>query len=254
MISVVMSYYNRMSQLRYTLKTMNRSRFRDFEVVIVDDFSSADQHLNGLPEEFPDMSFRLIDMRARYQHKTWCNPCVPYNEGFKASVGDMIVIQNPECCHMGDVLHHVSQNLTDEVYLSYHTYGCTKEDVKVLHATGQCPMFSHTKKARWYNHATERPVAFHFCNAISRHNLRQLNGFDERFAQGYNWDDVEFLHRVKKICQVKFVADPWAVHQYHAKSYGHPDNPAPLYNNKELYLELCQQQDLIQAPNQTHML
>jgi glycosyltransferase involved in cell wall biosynthesis len=249
MISIVMSYYNRMPQLRYTLRTIDHSLFKDVEIVIVDDFSDPAQHLNLLPEEFPKLNFKLIDMRARYGTKAWCNPCVPYNEGLRASSGDMIIIQNPECCHMGDVLSYVNTHLKDGTYLSFHTYACTKEDVKVLHATDQCPMFSHSKKARWYNHETERPVAFHFCNAITRKDLIQVNGFDERFAQGYNWDDVELLHRIKKICQVKFVANPWAVHQYHAKSYGHPDNPAPLYNNKELYLTTTEQEAIVRAPN-----
>ncbi len=126
-----MSYYNRMSQLRYTLKTINQSQYRDVEIVIVDDFSAADQHLNNLPTEFPGINFKLIDMRARYGTKAWCNPCVPYNEGFRACTGDMIIIQNPECCHMGDVLSYVNNHLTNGTYLSFHTYSCTKEDVEV---------------------------------------------------------------------------------------------------------------------------
>jgi GT2 family glycosyltransferase len=248
MISIVMSYYNRMDQLRYTLRTIANSSIQDLEIVIVDDFSAPDQHLGHLPREFPSINFQLIDMKARYGTKTWCNPCIPYNEGLRASRGDKIIIQNPECCHMGDVVRYVDQHLRSGTYLSFHAYGCTKEDVRVLHATGECPMYSHSKKARWYNHETERPVAFHFCNAITRHDLRRINGFDERFALGYNWDDVEILHRIKKICEVQFVADPWVVHQYHPKSYGHPDNPAPEYNNKSLYFQVVDE-GLVRAPN-----
>jgi len=249
MISIVMAYFNRISQLRYTLQTIARSRVRDFEIVIADDFSAVDQSLDHLPQEFPSLNFKLIDMRKTYRIKDWCNPCVPYNEAFRASSGDKIIIQNPECCHMGDVLWHVDQNLTQGTYLSFHTYACTKQDVRVLHSTGVCPMFSHSKKARWYNHETARPVAFHFCNAITRKDLQRINGFDERYAKGYNWDDVEFLHRIKKICQVEFVADPWVVHQYHAKSYGHPDNPAPEYNNRFLYSKTVEEGH-VRAPNQ----
>lgn len=251
MISIVMSYYNRMEQLRYTLKTIADSVVTDCEIVIVDDFSDPAQHLNNLPAEFPGLNFNLIDMRAKYGTKTWCNPCVPYNEGFRASRGDKIIIQNPECCHIGDVLAYTENNLVDGTYLSFHAYACTKQDTQVLHETGKCPMFSH-KKARWYNHATERPVAFHFCNAITRNDLIQTNGFDERFSQGFNWDDAELLFRIKKICQVKFVEDPWVVHQYHQKSYGHPDNPEPTYNNKALYLSMTID-DVIRANNKENI-
>lgn len=244
-----MAYYNRMPQLRYTLKTIQQSTVKNIEIVIADDFSDADQRLHNLPGEFPDLKFVLLDMRELHGAKKWCNPCVPYNQALRASSGDLIVIQNPECCHQGDVLAYVQQHLAQGTYLSFHTYGCTKEDVRVLQATGQCPMFSHSKKARWYNHEIERPVAFHFCNAIARKDLVQVNGFDERFALGHNWDDAEILHRIKKICQVKFVADPWAVHQYHAKSYGHPDNPQPTQDNRALFYEL-ETQDIVRAPNQ----
>lgn len=249
MISIAMSYYNRLPQLTYTLKTVQRSRVKDVEIVIVDDFSEFKHSLSDINDAFPDLNIRVISMRDLYKNKTYCNPCVPYNVALRATRGSKIIIQNPECCHMGDVVDYVDRNLQSGTYLSFHTYGCTKQDTDSLHRTDTFTMFSHSKKARWYNHETERPVAFHFCNAITREDLVKTNGFDERFARGFNWDDAELLHRIKKICRVEFVADPWAVHQYHAKSYGHPDNPAPEYNNKELYFA-TEAEDIIRAPNQ----
>ena len=253
MISIVMSYYNRLSQLQYTLKTIQRSQVNDTEIVIVDDFSDNENQLDNINTEFPNLLIRVIRMQDIIDKKYYCNPCVPYNVGLRASRGDKIVIQNPECCHMGDVLDHVDRMLVDGKYLTFHAYGCTKEDVRVLHETDSCPMFSHPKKARWYNHKTERPVAFHFCNAITRNDLIKINGFDERFSQGHNWDDAEILHRIQKICSVQFVAEPWVVHQYHTKSYGHPDNPTPIVDNKSLYFDL-EVQDIIVAPNKEIIL
>lgn len=249
MISVVMAYYNRKLQLDYTLKTIRQSRVRDVEIVIVDDFSDDQNHLRDLAQQWPDLTIRVISLRDHFGQKKWCNPCVPYNIGLRACQGEFVVIQNPECCHMGDVLAHVEAHCSDGVYLSFHTYGCTKQDTQALHATGHFEMFSHAKKARWYNHEVERPVAFHFCNAITRTDLKKVNGFDERFALGHNWDDAELLHRVRKICTVKFVSDPWAVHQYHTKSYQHPDNPMPTQDNKALYFQTVDE-NIIRAPNQ----
>jgi hypothetical protein len=107
---------------------------------------------------------------------------------------------------------------------------------------------STSKKARWYNHETERPVAFHFCNAITRNTLIKVNGFDERYATGHNWDDAEILHRIKQVCDLEFVATPMVIHQYHHKSYGHPDNIEPNQNNKDLYFSITVDGP-IQAPN-----
>jgi len=248
MISIVMAYYNRQAQLGYTLKTIGRSSYKDVEIVIVDDFSAADQQPEPITDQFPELNFNIIHMHDRVEKKSYCNPCVPYNTGFRASKGDKIIIQNPECCHMGDVVAYTADMLTDDAYLSYHAYGCTKQDLKFLHADEPVPMFSH-KKARWYNHATERPFGFHFCNAITRNNLIKINGFDEAYSQGHNYDDAEILHRIKNLgLPIKFVADPWVIHQYHHKSYGHPDNPQPTVDNKALY-EALLKTDQVRANN-----
>jgi GT2 family glycosyltransferase len=67
----------------------------------------------------------------------------------------------------------------------------------------------------------------------------QLNGFDERFAQGQDMDDVEFIYRVKALgLELKFVEDPWVVHQYHRKTYNNPHNPPVTVNNRDLWAHI----------------
>jgi GT2 family glycosyltransferase len=239
MISIVMSYYNRLSQLRYTLQTVSQSQIKDTEIIIVDDFSTPEESPDCLIKEFADLDIQVIHMRDQVAKKNYCNPCVPYNVGLRASRGEKIVIQNPECCHMGDVLSYVDQNLSVGTYLTFHCWSCVKHETRVLQQTNHLDLIP-TKKSRWYNHEIERPVAFHFCNAITRHDLKKVNGFDERYARGHNWDDAELLYRIKKICEVKFVADPYVIHQYHHKSYGHPDNIQPDQDNKHLYFSITE--------------
>jgi len=237
MISIVMSYYNRLSQLRYTLQTVCRSQIKDIEIVIVDDFSTPEERPDCLAQEFPNLNIQIIHMQDQVVKKNYCNPCVPYNVGLRASRGNKIVIQNPECCHMGDVLSHVDQNLSVGTYLTFHCWSCVKHETRLLQETNHLDLVP-TKKSRWYNHATERPVAFHFCNAITRADLIRVNGFDERYALGHNWDDAEILYRIQQICRTQFVADPYVIHQYHHKSYEHPDNIIPSQNNRDLYFEI----------------
>lgn len=252
MISIVMAYYNRQAQLGYTLKTISRSEYKDVEIIIVDDFSAEDQQPEPIVAQYPELDIKIVHMRDRVGRKYYCNPCVPYNTGFCESKGDKIIIQNPECCHIGDVLSYVANNLTDDVYLSFHAYGCTKQDLKFLHADEPVPMFSH-KKARWYNHEIERPAGFHFCNAITRTNLIKINGFDEAYANGHNYDDAEILQRIKNLgLPIKFVADPWVIHQYHHKSYSHPDNPEPTVDNRTLY-EALVTSTKVRADNETQI-
>ena len=83
--------------------------------------------------------------------------------------------------------------------------------------------------------------------------MSKINGFDESYAQGHNYDDAELLQRIKNLgLPIKFVADPWVIHQYHPKSYGHPDNPQPTVDNKALY-EALLQTDKVKAENETQI-
>jgi hypothetical protein len=235
MISIVMSYFNRLSQLRYTLKTISQSQVKDLEIVIAEDFCDPAEQLHNIQAEFTHLDIKVIRMSEGRLGKNYCNPCVPYNTALRASRGDLIIIQNPECCHMGDILQYTKNNLTDANYLTFHCYAATKAETRVMQSGESLPMFTD-KKSRWYNHVVERPYAYHFTSAITRGNLVKLNGFDEQFAQGQDMDDVELIYRIKALgLELKFVEDPWVVHQYHRKTYDNPHNPPVTVNNRELW-------------------
>jgi glycosyltransferase involved in cell wall biosynthesis len=240
MISVVMAHYNRINLLRHTLKTICNTKSKDFEIIIVDDFSDTQHNLSSIKSEFPQLKINLINMSDVVATKTYVSPCVPYNVGFRASRGDKIIIQNPECCHVGDVISYAENNLNDNNYLSYHCWSCDRPDLNLLH-TGRSIQIDKPQptKAKWYNHKDHRPVAFHFASAITRKNLIELNGFDERYALGFNYDDTEFLQRIKnKNLKIDFVADPFVIHQYHGKMFNNPLNPQATVNTKELFEDL----------------
>jgi hypothetical protein len=233
-----MSYFNRLDQLRYTLKTISQSQVKDLEIVIAEDFCDPAEQLHRISAEFPHFNIQVSRMSDIRPKKDFCNTCVPYYAAFRATRGDMIIIQNPECCHMGDVLQYTLDNLTNENYLTFHCYAATKSETRVMQSGQPLPMFTD-KKSRWYNHVTERPYAYHFTTAITRENLVKLNGFDERFAQGHDMDDVELIHRIRAMpLELKFVEEPWVVHQYHRKTYDNPHNPEVTVNNRELWLEV----------------
>lgn len=253
MISIVMAYYNRLPQLRHTLKSILRSAEQDYEVIIVDDFSDDLNNISLINSEFPSLDIKIIEMRKLLGKKYYCNPCVAYNTGFRYSRGDKIIIQNPECCHMGDVISYVKHNLTDSDYYTFHCWAMSKSDTDRLQQNLPTSIGKVEGKSRWYNHKTERPAALHFTSAITRKNLVDLNGFDERYSQGFNYDDNEFVERIKnKSLDIKFIEDPFVVHQYHRKSYGHPENPQPTVDNQQLYQETMSSK-IIRADNRENI-
>lgn len=240
MISIVMAYVNRLDLLDHTLYTICQSAHSDFEVVIVDDFSRPDQDPTQLLNKFPAIKIKVLKMSEIIGNRSYFNPCVPYNVGFSAARGDKIIIQNPECCHMGDVVSYTEQNLTDDVYLSYHCYASTQADLALLRSGKPIQYLNNPVSAGgcWYNHREYRPESFHFTTAITRKNLAKLNGFDERFSQGRAWDDIELVRRIKNLgLVITYVDHPHTIHQYHTKTVD--KHQAALINkNRTLYHQL----------------
>ncbi len=227
-ISIVTAYFNRKQQLHNTLKSIrNRD---DVEIIIVDDCSDPAQRVEDLNEEF---DIKII--RLERENKWYVNPCVPFNIGFKEAKGDIVIIQNPECLHVNDVIGHILENLKENDYFSYAAYSINQNltdriggikdkdnyNENVLNilkplAESRAP---HDFTVGWYNHSIHKPMGFHFLSAIFRSKLIELGGFDEKFALGYAYDDNEFLGRARSKLNFKIIDNPFVVHQYHNKIF-----------------------------------
>jgi glycosyltransferase involved in cell wall biosynthesis len=234
MISIVSAYHNRKNLLFNTLKSLENSNYKDFEFILVDDCSD-DQHR---VEEFCELFPFLKIVRLEKKDKWYINPCAVFNKGFKEVKGEIVIIQNPECLHIGDVLSFASK-IKDEEYISFSCYSINKEKTEnltnLIHNTNDLNNESLLKLIQpeyksvgsdgdngWYNHPVMRPVGYHFCSAITTKNLYDLGGFDERYAMGISYDDDEFLIRIrKKGLKIKIITHPFVTHQWHYSGHNY---------------------------------
>lgn len=236
LVSIVMTYYNRKNLLIKTLDTIQKYNDKEScEVVIVDDASSDEHKLDNIPNLF---NLNIKTIRINPEDKKHKNPCVPYNIGFKNCSGDIVIIQNPECAHLGDVLA-ASRTITDDDYFVYTCYSLSKERTEDF----LLDKFSKTFNNRtahyngddaFYAHPVYRSNPYHFCSAITKKNLIDLNGFDERYADGNSYDDDEFVARIKrKGLSIKWIEDPMVVHQWHPSF-----NDSVTKSNSDLYFNV----------------
>jgi glycosyltransferase involved in cell wall biosynthesis len=250
-ISIVTAYHNRKNLLINTLKSISKSKHNDFEVIVVDDASSEEHRVEDLLKEYSFM--KLI--RLEPENKWYVNSCIPFNIGFKETSGDIVILQNPECFHTDDIISYTANNLNEDDYFAFGCYSLDENKTKIISDnTENYKDFNFNLRGAafngddaWYNHSIYRNVGYHFTSAIYKKKLDELGGFDERYAKGIEYDDNEFLHRVKKICNVRIVDEPLVFHQYHGDSSKRPNFMELSNMNKDLYHNYTLRENIIKV-------
>lgn len=231
-LSIVTAYYNRKEALIRTILTITKSSFKNFEFIIVDDASDESQRLEDLASLYSFIKLIRIDP----SEKTYINPCIPFNIGFEQARGDFIVIQNPECMYVGDILSFVMNNLYENKYLVFSCYSLGNVvDKKLNMVDFNLPYLEFERNVAqvlgnfnnrgcdgtsrydsWFIHPKYRVAYFNFLAALTRKDLYDLGGFDERFAHGYAADDTDLVARIKKKgMNIELVEKPFCLHQFH---------------------------------------
>lgn len=223
-VSIVMTYFERKLQILNTLESFIKHNYGDdIEVVIIDDGSRKEP----LALEEANYPFNIKIIAINPEKKWYHNSCIPYNIGFSHCQGDIIIIQNAECFHLGNVVAYASQNLNDSNYLSFSCYSLNEiataelsKDLDLENKRKEIALEDTIAKKDgdngWYNHSVLKPVGYHFCAAITKKNLEKLGGFDETYAKGVGFDDNEFLYRVNEaFLRIRIIDDVPVLHQYH---------------------------------------
>ncbi len=212
-ISIVMGYLNRKQQFLKTLESIQRSSVskEDYEIIVIDDGSEMEHDLSDVK------GIKLIKIPK--DKKTWTCPVIAYNLGITKASGEWIVLQNPEVKYEdGDFLKFLSTEASTDTYYATHVIAQNPDGTP----------------SSWYNHPVHRPCFYHFCVAIHNTKLKLIGGFDPDMKDGVDYDDVDFLERVKKVCKMDFVK-VLCVHQWHPSfSYMYPDTEERRQKNKTI--------------------
>jgi len=217
-VAIVMTYFDRQSQLDRTLASFRSTAHKEFQVFIVDDCSPAAPKIGRQP--FPVTKLKTQDKR-------WIDGSPAYNTGIMAALesgAEVIILQNAETYHVGDVISRAA-SVQPGAYISFACFNLASRETFSPHdiysiVNHNNRHATNNEDNAWLNHRFIRPMGYHWCAATQAANLRRLNGFDERLADGYCFEDDELLARVLMLgLQVEITDHPFVVHQYHARSY-----------------------------------
>lgn len=235
-VSIVMANYNRRKLLINSLKSIQYyNKDRDIEVIIVDDASSKQESIIDIPDLF---SIPIVVIPITKEEKHWTYDGIPFNIGFSYARGELIIIQNPENFHVGDIVAYAQKYIRKNIFLSFALYSMNQADTDNLYKKAISKNILQGEKVLkiisplvgrkevwtdgdtcWYNHSLHQPAGHHLISAILKTDLEELGGFDERYAHGFAYSDFELRERMKKKGMITKIVDyPFAIHQRHELS------------------------------------
>jgi glycosyltransferase involved in cell wall biosynthesis len=208
-VSIVISTYERPTELARVLEGFKLQTFRDFEVVVADDGSgpetkaAIDRHRDGI---------RVI--HERHEHDGF-RAAAARNMGVRASSGKWIVFVDGDCVPFPDYLENVVRSrdaghfLTGERYLleKDEAERVTVETVASRRAFDEAParekkrLRSLALKNSFYAFTglkPERPKLLTANCGVAREDLVRVNGLDERF-RGWGREDDDLRRRLVRL-------------------------------------------------------
>jgi hypothetical protein len=233
-LTIVSTVNNRSNQTYFSLKTWNyvaKICGIKFQYILVED---SKNDILSIPILNSDIYNNLEITYIYINNKTWINPCINYNIGFKFIKSDKVVITNPEVCIFGNIYPIIQDNLKNDNYLVFdvfemgngHCLENTNDDL-----VKNCGNNLEYKTIEKYISDKKTHVLqgrklnrnLHFLTCITHSNLKKMEGFDEDYAMGIAYDDDSFLNKIQflNINIVNIFHDIHkilGIHQWHSKN------------------------------------
>lgn len=253
-VSIVTTVFNRRQQFLTTLKTIALTQYPhdQFEVRVVDDAGEQNERVDDLVDKF---DYKIHLRVVKFEEKTWQEPITLINRMVYESEGEIVIIQNGECCHVGDIISYAAEKVEKGTYLTFGSFNVDAQNTaliqnlavpdrdSIMGIIGDPPRVKGIAWREggqwWYNHSVHRPEGYYFCSAMMKQDYINIGGINEAFANGIYYADTEFMRRVFSRMKVVFVDDPFTVHQHHSHfmqtraNYG-----AMKERNKRLFVEI----------------
>lgn len=258
-VSLIISFYNKISWLKLVLAGLNRQSLMDFEVIIADDGSSREV-VNVLQEIIPNYFFPIN--HVWHKDLGWKKNII-LNKAVVASKSDYIIFIDGDCIpHRHFIKDHFSNRVKDHVLVGRRLHLSSSLSLKLterkvekgyLENFGMLKLFYgqlHGRKCKhWENGIYAPRFVRPFINrkdkgilgsnfSLYKHNLLSVNGFDERYLAPAVGEDTDLELRLRNIgCKMKSIKH--LAIQYHLfhKTLDRPSANLTIFNeNKKLNL------------------
>ena len=204
-ISIVIAYHNRLDLLLNTLSSIEKQNYNNLEIIIVNDNSQDSYYLKKEINNLNKLNIKIIDITEKEKGERK-NPAYVFNKGFKEASGEIIIIQNPESYHVGNIIDFVNINIKKKEYIVFSTFNINSLEKNNIFLNIENKIHNNIISSSdllfdndnlWYTHPIFNSTKYHFCSAIYKECLDNINYFDNEYNNGYCFDDDDLLFKVK---------------------------------------------------------
>jgi glycosyltransferase involved in cell wall biosynthesis len=215
-VSIVLPTYNRANLIGRSIQSLLNQTYKDFEIIVVDDFSS---------DNTEEIVKKIDDPCIHYfRHKANLGAAAARNTGIKLSKGEFIAFQDSDD-------EWIKDKLEKQIYVFYSEY----ENIGVVY-TKFCRIMDNKKiyipskfDKKREGYIEEQLLHGSFIGTptilAKKACLEKIGGFDESLLALEDW---ELVIRLSKYYQFKFIDEPLVI------SYS---TPISISSNKKLQLE-----------------
>lgn len=230
-LTVIISYYKNLANLKLILKALNNQSVTDFEAIISED-DNNDETIDFVKEHHSDYSFPIIHLNQEVDNGFRKNEML--NKSIQTSKGDVIAFIDGDCIpHQHFVKEYIKHTQKGEILWGRRVMLGEKISIQLL-ASQNVEKLSFTKllfsDSELVKDALYSPfITLTFkqrgllgCNwAVKKEHLFEINGFDEDYTKPGVGEDVDIEWRLKALgLQMKSMKNKAIVyHLHHPRSY-----------------------------------
>lgn len=204
-LSVIIPAYNASQFLARLFLSLQKSRFKQIEVIVGDDASHDQVTAATLHKSFPDVRLTVV----RLTHNK--GPAAARNAAVKRARGQVLVFLDADVTCYPDTLTNIAKKFREDPDLIALTGVWDKHQ----HTSDFFPQFKAMRDWSYWTNERDRDGYYYLFStriaAIRRDVFTRLGGFNEAFRQ---MEDVELTYRIAKRYAIIFAPDVRVHHEF----------------------------------------
>jgi len=245
-LSIIIPTFKRHELLDYGLKSLSKQKISSpFEVIVLND--GVQDRTQLICSKYADrlpIRYVFTGQRNEQGELKWRIPAYCINIGAKLAQGKNILIECPEMYIINDCVQSMIDLVNGDDRRLVITEGKDDRGALFLHYVKM--NYDHENLSKLFDNGTRNlhplNTEYPFFLMMNRKRFIDIGGYDEDFGEGYCWDDLDIVTRLKKTGCYYHKVNVKVVHLYHPRlRYGNDDIKSGWKRNEKMFYDRINQ-------------